>query len=171
MKIKSAKFSCEPQISGFTLLEVSIATVMTGILATLGSASFTGFMNQQKLDRVNEQIYLSLQEAKIKARQGNEAYQANFQVKNGKLQYLVRKGNATPDSNSSAWQNFEGQAGYKINLSPASTSIVFDYKGQPRKDDIGKKIAVTSSYTSKKRCVRINTLLGEISTLQDANCN
>jgi prepilin-type N-terminal cleavage/methylation domain-containing protein len=157
--------------AGFTLIEMLVVVVMAAILTTIISGSWKGFINRQKLNQANEKIYWALQEANRKSQQENSTYRANFQISNGKLQFLVQKGSSAPDPTSSAWQTLEESSAYSIDLSPSSPSVTFNYKGQPLDSDVGKKIIVTSEYTTAKRCVVVSTLLGKLTSLQDSDCN
>ncbi len=64
--------------AGYTLIELLVVIIMVGILAVIAAPSWLGFINQQRVNKVNEFIFRALQEAQSQAKNKKLSYSVSF---------------------------------------------------------------------------------------------
>ena len=65
IKVSSLK---SKQSSGFTLIEVLVTILIVGILSAIAAPSWLGFVAKQRLNKANDIVLASLQEAQRQAK-------------------------------------------------------------------------------------------------------
>jgi prepilin-type N-terminal cleavage/methylation domain-containing protein len=89
---------CFRNSRGLTLIEILVALVIIGILATLAAPSFTAWLERSTVKKTARQLVTDLQFAKMKAVAEGVQYRVSFNNTNGS--YVVQRGNAATDSGS-----------------------------------------------------------------------
>ena len=76
--------------SGFTLLEVLVVIVMIGILSTVAAPSWIAFIEQRKVNTINENsIMRAIQQAQTEAKKSKRSYSVSFRTQNSLPQFVV----------------------------------------------------------------------------------
>jgi prepilin-type N-terminal cleavage/methylation domain-containing protein len=105
------KFSTNPSISGFTLLETLITIVLIGILSAIAVPRWLVFVDIVRLNAAQDTVYLAIREAQSEAVKNKTAWQFSLRERNGIFQWSVHKaegGQFVPDDidrQNSRWQN------------------------------------------------------------------
>lgn len=147
-------------VAGFTLLETMIVIVIAGILAAIMTPSWISFINQRKVNVVNDAILSALQDAQQEAKKNNLSYSVTFITETTtKLpRFFVYPVNTPPPSSTDKWpslvQDLGLQSGQPVpviigtNLTSENTAsssppsyasitaktITFDYQGNLKAD-------------------------------------
>lgn len=176
-------------IQGFTLLEVLAITVILGILAGIAAPSWFGFMERQRLNVAQDEVFRAIQQAQQKARQESTSWQVSFREATVDGETVVQwrtedEIDADPDpflnNVTGGWNNLDSRitldtanTTLKSGGSPTAWRIQFDYKGRALGDDgiyLGK-IVLSAENIPDKRCVIIPTLLGTLREGKDDECS
>lgn len=154
--------------AGFTLLETLIVIGIIGILSAIATPSWLSFLNRQRLNTAQHQVYRSMQEAKSQAVLQKVTWQ--FSVRqvtvDGKsvVQWAVHPKTLSPAD--ATWQNFDPH----IRLYPQETTLYkdkkngiqrvqFNYIGNTN-GQLGQITLITNNSGKVKRCVYVSTLIG-----------
>jgi len=176
-------------IHGFTLLEVLAITIIIGILAGIAAPSWFSFLQRQRLNTAQDEIFRAIQKAQQQAKQENTTWQVSFREEtvdgNTVLQWRTEEEiDADPDpflnNITGGWKSLDSRINldnitFKGNAGDSSTAwrIQFDYKGRALGDDgfYQGKIVLSADNLADKRCVLISTILGTIREAQDGECS
>lgn len=182
-------------IAGFTLIEGLIIIIMTGILFAIAAPSWIGFLNRQRLTTARGQVFEILRSAQAEAKRTKVSRAIVFDNAAQRPRMIVvpvLDNTLTPatvitgvNPSDGRWQVLgEGdiKAGsIKIDGKPSNSAdltkgaIIFDTYG-----NVNPNIGATLPYTitvqsatiaSPKRCVKVTTLLGAMSSAEDGDCN
>lgn len=159
-------------IAGFTLLELLVTIFLIGILAAIAGPSWFGFLRDQKLGTLNEQVYRALLDVQSRANKESISYTIQFQNTNNvpQMSVYLKGGSAT------TWKNL-GDTSKEIifSVTTAKDSVTFNYEGRiDESSEIqpGDKIkVVTNPSSSSQKCAIVQTILGAMKTASDTDCN
>jgi Tfp pilus assembly protein FimT len=169
---------------GFTLLELTILVVVIGILGAIAAPAWNNFINRQRLNTAQNQVYRAMQEAKSNATRDKTTWEASFQQVpiEGKdiVQWSVHPGRDIPTIES--WHNLDATIRIDDETTlPESNGIRrvrFNYYGCPvyqLNNECGQTSILSKgrlTLSSKdggtaKRCVIVSTLLGTLRTAKE----
>ncbi|MGK7877807.1 MAG: Tfp pilus assembly protein FimT/FimU [Xenococcaceae cyanobacterium] len=169
-------------VAGFSLLEVLIVMIAIGVLTAIAAPSLLGFVDRQRLNTANNQIYLAMGKAQSNAKKEKVIWQASFREQNEVVEWTIHRQSVTPSSGS--WDSL--QANVRIDESNTTlgqdTSINawivrFDHKGNYDDSDNAVpsppvRITLYNENTGQiKRCVSVSSLLGALRTDSDEGCS
>jgi prepilin-type N-terminal cleavage/methylation domain-containing protein len=173
-----------PSTAGFTLLETIAVVSIIGILSTIAAPNWFNFINRQRLNTGQSQVYQAMQQARSQAMLQKVTWQVSFrQVPVGSqqvVQWSLHQANITPAAHS--WHNLDSN----IRLDDETTlpnskgvrRVRFNYYGCPVyqiNDECGQtsilskgRLTLSAQKGGKtKRCVIVSTLLGAVRTAKE----
>ncbi|MBD2771457.1 pilus assembly FimT family protein [Iningainema tapete] len=137
--------------SGFTLLESLVVIVFISILSAIALPSWQTFVDRERLNTAQDQIYRAMQQTQSQAKKQKLTWQISFKEQNGVVQWAshpAQTGAFIPSAvltNNSLWHNLEqniridqqkNNLGKDETTLPKQTSIpawrvMFNYQGCP----------------------------------------
>jgi prepilin-type N-terminal cleavage/methylation domain-containing protein len=153
--------------SGFTLVEMLVVVMMVGILGVLAIPNWLAFVDIQRLNTAQNQVYLTMRQAQSQATKEKLTWQASFREQNGIIQWAVHP--ATVNPSAANWNDLDSNVRLDsettLPLSNGIRKAKFDYRGNT--NDLGR-ITLFSTYSGKaKRCVIVSTLIGAMRTAKE----
>jgi len=177
---------------GFSLIELLVVMIITGILATLGTVSFTGWVRKHDIESQVREIYTDLMNARLTAMHQNRthfitlsanqmrAYEDNDPAPNGDGSLTLGSDNPLclwerkRDEVVDAACPFSGSLSYKNLRFPATwngtATLEFNARGLSNSD---KSICVFSTHNPSYDCIVVSTTrirMGKIIN-QGGGCN
>jgi Tfp pilus assembly protein FimT len=169
--------------SGFTTLELLIIIVIIGIIFAIAYPSWLNFIERQRLNKAQNQLYLSLQSAKSNALKEKMTWQVSFREQAGVVQWAVhiaQEGNSIPtnlswnnlDSNIQIYKNPNKQGSCETTFYQTKRQcptigpwqVQFNYKGNTNGAEMGQLTLISKNPNKYQRCVYVSTLIGGIKT-------
>ncbi|KAB8331878.1 type II secretion system protein [Scytonema tolypothrichoides VB-61278] len=152
--------------NGFTLLELLVSIVVIGILAVITVPSWLAFVDIQRLNTAQNEVYLAIRQAQSQATKNKLTWQVSFRKQNNIVQWAVHL--ATKNPADAIWNNLDPNvrldAETTLQQSNGVGQIQFDERGNIRKPPLGRITLSTKSGGKAKRCVYISTILGAMRT-------
>ncbi len=177
-KLKSKRVL--PTNSGFTTLELLIIIVIIGIIFAIAYPSWLNFIERQRLNKAQNQLYLALQSAKSNALKEKMTWQVSFREQAGVVQWAVhtyQEGAFMPpnihwnnlDSNIQIYKkpNKKGICETNFYQKPRQCPTIgpwrvqFNHKGNTD-GQLGQITLISKNPTKYQRCVYVSTLIGAI---------
>jgi len=171
---------------GFTLIEILVVVAMVGVLSAIAAPSYSGFVNNQRLSTSQSRVFQALRSAQsdAKSRQSDNI-RSSVTFTTGTTNGAYKIDNVKIDSGKS--QSLEqGTIISSLTAGPSATpltspySIAFDSKGfvyDPSQFNAGQTLTLpicinlaAANNPNKKKWVKIQTLLGAITTGADTTC-
>lgn len=159
--------------AGFTLVELLIVLLFTGILGSIASSSWYAFINTQRLNSANSEIYQAMRLAQSKAKKNNITWQFSIREQNDRVQWANHP--ASLDPNLAEWKNLDRS----IQLDPETTlqlsngvrRIKFNHLGTVANPPLGRTTLSNKDCSENERCVKrcvfVSTILGAMRTAKE----
>lgn len=179
---KSRKKTAFPSNSGFTILELLIIIVIIGIIFAIAYPSWLNFIERQRLNKAQNQLYLALQSAKSNALKEKMIWQVSFREQAGVVQWAVhtaQEGISIPqnlywnnlDSNIQVYKNRNAKGSCETTFYQKKRQcptigpwrVQFNHKGNTN-GDLGQLTLISKNPNKYQRCVYVSTLIGGIKT-------
>lgn len=157
IRLPRLKRKSDPAQAGFTLIELIVVILIIAVLSAIVAPGWLAFINRQRVAKVNDAIFSSIQEAQREARRTKRSYKVSFRENNNVPEVAIYRAedddgsDITLASDSSAWQSLGKELGIKEgqvilcsnlddtndNINSGSTTctlsdprtITFDYQG------------------------------------------
>jgi len=114
--LKSVKDLSTQSNSGFTLIEVLVVVIIIGVLSTIAAPSWLAFVNRQRVNKVNDAILSSLQDAQREARRTKTDYSASFRANaDNESEVAVHRTGTPPAATSPLWKSLTTELGVNPN--------------------------------------------------------
>lgn len=178
--------------TGFTLIEMLAVIIIVGILSSIAAPSWINFVNQRRVNVVNDAVLQAIQQAQREAKKNKRDYSVSFKTANQMPKFAIYTSGNTP-----LWENLAkdsnikpGQVLLGTNLNATNTTtygsdttqtITFDFSGNPLPKPTNSlivEVGIPQSNSSTpqvleptRRCVKIVSLLGATKTDKGNKCN
>ncbi|HEY9802536.1 MAG TPA: type II secretion system protein [Leptolyngbyaceae cyanobacterium] len=158
-------------VDGFTLPEFLVSFLVIGVVAILALPNWLAFVDTQRLNQAQSQVYNAIREAQSQASKEKLTWQASFREQNGVVQWAVHPATVSPTVAN--WNNLDSHvrldAETTLDESNGVRQIQFDYLGSVKQPPLGRITLSSKSRSRIKRCVFVSTILGAMRTAKERN--
>ncbi|ABA19897.1 conserved hypothetical protein [Trichormus variabilis ATCC 29413] len=156
---------------GYTLPEILAVILMLGILASLTLPYWLTFIDTQRLNKAQNEVYNAMRQAQSQASKEKLTWQASFREQNGIVQWAVHPASVSPTNAN--WNNLDSRVRLDgettLQQSNGVRRIQFDYQGSVKQPPLGRITLSSQSRDRIKRCVYVSTILGAMRTAKERN--
>lgn len=173
--------------SGFTLIEALVVTIIIGILAAVVAPNWFAFLQRQRLNQAQGEIYRAIQQGQRTAKQESTSWQVSFREATVDGQKVVQwrtEDEIDTDSDpflnnvTGGWKSLDS----RISIDQDNTTLEdngssvwrtqFDYKGRAMGDNgiYNGRITLSAENINAKRCVIVSSILGTMREAKDEEC-
>ena len=156
---------------GFTLPEFLVSVLLIGVLASLALPNWLAFVDTQRLNQAQSQVYNAIRQAQSQASKEKLTWQASFRQQNGVVQWAVHPTTVSPTVAN--WNNLDSRVSLDVETTLEESNSVrriqFDYLGSVKQPPLGRITLSSKSRSSVKRCVFVSTILGAMRTAKERN--
>ncbi len=124
--------------AGYTLIELLVVIIMVGILAVIAAPSWLGFINQQRVNKVNEFIFRALQEAQSQAKNKKLSYSVSFREGADKVPEVavyqtkqIKNDGTTADIGPYNWKSLKNE----LRIQPGQVVLGTNLDGENKRKD------------------------------------
>jgi prepilin-type N-terminal cleavage/methylation domain-containing protein len=152
-------------VAGFSLLEMLVVLILVGILAAIAAPRWLAFVNTQRLNIAQGEIYQAMQSAQSQAKLHRSPWQISVRQLDGTVQWATHAAQTPPSA--SDWKSLDAaiQLDSETTLPEAAgvRRLQFNHKGRVN-GSMGRITLSSKSDSRIKRCVNVANLLGLIRT-------
>lgn len=164
--------------AGYSLLEMIIVVLMMGIVSAITAPGWLQFVNVQRLNTAQSQIYQAMHAAKSNALRDKRTWQVSIRQVNKQVQWAVHRVDDNFIPPGVQWHKLNqeiqvdmeknDQDVYETTLdSPGHKTITgpwrvqFNYKGNTN-GQLGQITLIPKDHSQVQRCVYVSTLIGAL---------
>ncbi len=166
---KKQQASCSE--AGFSLMELIVVVIMIAVLSAIAAPGWLAFVNRQRVAKVNDGIFVALQQAQREAKRTKRSYSVSFKTDSDQLRVAVypagttnlpwkplnesldiKAGQVILCSNIDTTANKTGSKTCDLSSDANKRTIEFDYQGNlakvagnPPETNIGVTAAIPQS--------------------------
>jgi len=134
--------------AGFTLIELIVVVLMIAVLSAIAAPGWLAFVNRQRVAKVNDGIFVALQQAQREAKRTKKSYSVSFKTDSDQLKVAVypegtttfpwkplnegldiKAGQVILCSNIDTTANTTGSVSCDLSSDDEKRTIEFDYQG------------------------------------------
>lgn len=161
-------------ISGFTLLETIIVTLVIGLLIAIAAPGWLHWLNVLSLNAAQDEIHQAIRKAQQNARHNRVVWEFDIrQTTQGEVQWTIFPSTTDPSKNlpkTLVWRSLDS----RVQIDPETSllksnnvyRVQFNHLGAVN-GQLGRVTFSAKSGGKTKRCVMISTLLGAVRTGSD----
>lgn len=112
---KSCLCKYQQQNTGYTLIEILAIVLIVGVLAAIAAPGWLSFVSRQRLNKANNAVLASLQEAQREAKKTKISYSFSFKNLNGIPKIIIYPAGSIPPDNDNRWETLGEDMGFQPN--------------------------------------------------------
>jgi len=170
-------------LAGYTVLELILVMIIVGVMSAIAAPGWLRFVNVQRLNTAQSQIYQAMHAAKSNALLEKRTWQVSIREVNEQVQWAVHQADTDFIPPGVQWHNLNqeiqvdmeknDQDVYETTLdSPGRKTITgpwrvqFNYKGNTN-GQLGQITLIPKDNSQIQRCVYVSTLIGTLRMGED----